>query len=51
MEYIEGEVLRDVFDDDMDDERGQKVIVQLKQFMTKLHSIKEVFIGSIDGCA
>lgn len=50
MEYIEGDVLRDVWED-MDDERRQKIISQLKGFMDELRSIKGDFIGSVDGTA
>jgi serine/threonine protein kinase len=48
MEYIEGDVLRDVIED-MDDERRQKIISQLQEFMLELRSIKGDFIGSVDG--
>ncbi|KAJ5509996.1 Aminoglycoside phosphotransferase [Penicillium expansum] len=50
MEYIEGEVLRDVLQD-MDDMRRQKIISELQQFMSELRSIEGDFIGSIDGSA
>ncbi|KAJ5800561.1 uncharacterized protein N7518_002629 [Penicillium psychrosexuale] len=50
MEYIEGEVLRDVIED-MDDTRRQKIISELQKFMSELRSIEGDFIGSIDGSA
>ncbi|KAJ9357574.1 hypothetical protein DTO282F9_1422 [Paecilomyces variotii] len=50
MEYVEGEVLRDVWDD-MDDGRRKKIVQQLKGFMAQLRSIKGEFIGSVDGTA
>lgn len=50
MEYIEGEVLRDVIQD-MDDTRRQKIISELQKFMSELRSIEGDFIGSIDGSA
>lgn len=50
MEYIEGEVLRDVIED-MDAERRQKIVSQLQTYMYELRSIKGEFIGSVDGSA
>lgn len=50
MEYIEGEVLRDIIQD-MDDTRRQKIISELQKFMSELRSIEGDFIGSIDGSA
>ncbi|KAJ9404548.1 hypothetical protein DTO045G8_7770 [Paecilomyces variotii] len=45
MEYVEGEVLRDVWDD-MDDERRKKIVQQLKGFIAGLRSIKGRLIES-----
>jgi tRNA A-37 threonylcarbamoyl transferase component Bud32 len=50
MEYVEGDILRNVWED-MDDERRQKIVQQLKDFMTELRAIRGDFIGSIDGTA
>ncbi|CAG7934639.1 unnamed protein product [Penicillium olsonii] len=48
MEYIEGEVLRDVIND-MDLERRQKIISQLQAYMSEVRSVKGDFTGSVDG--
>lgn len=48
MEFIEGEVLRDVWDG-MDSIQKGKIISQLRSFMTELRTIKGKFIGSVDG--
>ncbi|OJJ03199.1 hypothetical protein ASPVEDRAFT_134045 [Aspergillus versicolor CBS 583.65] len=50
MEYIEGDVLRDVWDDMADDEQ-EGVISQLRGHMEELRGIKGDFIGSIDRTA
>jgi hypothetical protein len=50
MEYVEDDILRNVWED-MDDEQCQKTVQQLKDFITELRAIKGVFIGSIDGTA
>ena len=50
MEYIEGDVLRDVIED-MDADRRQKIVSQLQAYMSELRSIKGDFIGSVDGSA
>ncbi|RAO69398.1 uncharacterized protein BHQ10_005410 [Talaromyces amestolkiae] len=50
MEYAEGDVLRDVWED-MDDEHRENIITQLKGYMDELHQIKGDFIGSVDGSA
>lgn len=47
MEYIEGDVLRDVIDD-MDDAGRLKIVSDLAKYMLELRSIKGDFIGSID---
>ena len=48
MEFIEGVVLRDVWDG-MDSIQKGKIISQLRTFMTELRTIKGKFIGSVDG--
>ncbi|KAF3491081.1 uncharacterized protein GIQ15_00598 [Arthroderma uncinatum] len=48
MEYIEGCVLQDVWDE-LDQEQRQNIISQLKSFIEQLRSFKGDFIGSFDG--
>lgn len=50
MEHIEGDVLRDVWDD-MCSSQKEEVVLQLKGFLDELRSIKGDFIGSVDGAA
>ncbi|RLL93933.1 hypothetical protein CFD26_102916 [Aspergillus turcosus] len=47
MEYIEGDVLQDVWED-MAEEEQEGIISQLRGYMEELRSIKGDFIGSID---
>lgn len=47
MEYIEGDVLRDVWDE-MPDYEKDGIIMQLRGYMEELRSIKGEFIGSVD---
>jgi hypothetical protein len=46
MEYVEGDVLRDVWDKFACEQR-QNIIAQLKGFMDELRCIKGDFIGSV----
>lgn len=48
MEYIEGDVLQDVIDE-MDDDRREKIALELQKFMTELRSFEGDLIGSVDG--
>ncbi|KAK2813997.1 hypothetical protein FQN50_000401 [Emmonsiellopsis sp. PD_5] len=48
MEYVEGDVLRDVWDK-LNPSQRSEVISQLRSFMDQLHAIKGDFIGSVDG--
>ena len=48
MEFIEGNVLRDVWED-MNSRQKESIISQLKGFMEELRAIKGSFIGSVDG--
>ncbi|KAK2849614.1 hypothetical protein FQN49_005580 [Arthroderma sp. PD_2] len=48
MEYIPGDVLRDVWDT-LDPVKKEKIISQLRSFMEQIRAIKGSFIGSIDG--
>ncbi|KAE8352789.1 kinase-like protein [Aspergillus coremiiformis] len=50
MEYIEGDVLRDVIEE-MDDKRRERIALELQKFMSELRSFEGNFIGSIDGSA
>ncbi|CAG8948723.1 hypothetical protein HYFRA_00001844 [Hymenoscyphus fraxineus] len=47
MEFVEGDVLRDVWDDMTHDEKAS-IVSQLKGFMDELRSIKGEFIGAVD---
>ncbi|KAJ5212663.1 Aminoglycoside phosphotransferase [Penicillium cinerascens] len=48
LEYIDGDVFQDVIEE-MDDERREKIALELQRFMTELRSFEGEFIGSVDG--
>ena len=48
MEYIEGDVLRDVYDT-MSSSQKEEIICQLKDYLDQLRAIEGSFIGSVDG--
>lgn len=50
MEYVKGDVLRDVWDK-LNLAQRQRVIAQLRSYMNEVRGIKGHFIGSVDGTA
>ncbi|OAX77473.1 hypothetical protein ACJ72_08229 [Emergomyces africanus] len=48
MEYVEGNILRDVWDD-LTGEQQSSIANQLKAYIRELQSLKGIFIGPVDG--